>query len=68
MNMPPPSWKLVMGFAILGCVFVLAMAVAIGHVHQESSYGLPEILGCLATLAGAFATWAFGHKDKNGDE
>jgi hypothetical protein len=54
------------GFALLGCVASLAAMIALGKVMEESSYGLQIILGCFATLTGAFAGWAFGNR-KNGD-
>ena len=54
------EWKMAFGFLLLLCITVLAGMIAIGHVHQESSYGLPEILGGLLALAGGFANWAFG--------
>jgi len=52
--------KMVFGFLLLFCIAVLAAVIAIGHVRQETSYGLPEILGGLLALAGGFANWAFG--------
>jgi len=54
------QWKMVFGFFLLFCIAVLSGIIAIGHVKQETSYGLPEILGGLLVLAGGFANWAFG--------
>lgn len=54
------EWKLAFGFLLLACITGLAMAIALGKVHQETSYGLPEILGGLLALTGGFANWAFG--------
>jgi uncharacterized membrane protein YoaK (UPF0700 family) len=53
------------GFILLVLLAVLAGVVALGRVHQETSYGLDYILGSLATLAGGFAQWAFGKSDKD---
>lgn len=55
-----PQLKMLFGFLLLICITLLAMLIAIGKVQQESSYGLPEILGGLLALAGGFANWAFG--------
>jgi hypothetical protein len=52
--------KMAFGFALLLCIATLSGIIAIGHVTQEHSYGLPEILGGLLVLAGGFANWAFG--------
>lgn len=57
--------KMVFGFAVLLVIAVLAGVIALGKVHSESSFGLQILLGCLTTLAGAFANWAFsGVEDK----
>ena len=57
--------RMVFGFFLMFLLVCLAALVALGKVHQESSYGLDYILGSLATLAGGFAQWAFGkHPDK----
>ena len=48
------------GFLLLLVIGALAALIAFGDVKQDSSYGLPEILGGLLALAGGFANWAFG--------
>jgi hypothetical protein len=58
--MSPKEPRMAFGFILLVLLATLAAVVAIGHVHQESSYGLDYILGSLATLSGGFAQWAFG--------
>jgi len=55
--------RMIFGFILLVLLAVLAGVVAIGHVKQDSSYGLDYILGSLATLAGGFAQWAFGKSE-----
>jgi hypothetical protein len=52
--------KMLFGFLLLFVTAALAGIIALGKVEQESSYGLPEILGGLLTLSGGFANWAFG--------
>jgi hypothetical protein len=60
--------RMIFGFVLLALLSTLAAVVALGRVHQESSYGLDYILGSLATLSGGFAQWAFGHAKPNGDK
>ena len=64
---PLSVYKMMFGFMLLLCIALLAGIIAIGHVHQESSYGLPEILGGLLALAGGFANWAFGESRTSSD-
>jgi hypothetical protein len=61
--------RLLFGFAILLVITVLALIIALGKVQQDTSYGLEIVLGSLATLAGAFAQWAFSKspEKKDGD-
>ena len=55
-------WKAAFGFALLLVIAGLALAIAIGHVEEKTSFGLQIILGCLTTISGGFAAWAFGSK------
>jgi hypothetical protein len=57
--------RLLFGFAILIVTAVLAVIIAVGKVQQDTSYGLQIVLGSLATLAGAFAQWAFSQQPPN---
>lgn len=59
-NISMAQWKMAFGFLLLICITSLAAMIALGKVHQDTSYGLPEIEGGLLTLAGGFANWAFG--------
>jgi hypothetical protein len=52
--------RMILGAALLLMMFILAETIALGKVHQETSFGLQELLGSFQTLAGAFAGWAFG--------
>lgn len=54
--------RLIFGLILMVLMVILAAIVALGRVHQDSSYGLDYILGSLSTLAGAFAQWAFRTK------
>ena len=55
-------WKAAFGFALLLVIAGLALAIAVGHVEEKTSFGLQIILGCLTTISGGFAAWAFGSK------
>ena len=55
-------WKAAFGFALLLVIAGLALAIAIGRVEEKTSFGLQIILGCLTTISGGFAAWAFGSK------
>jgi hypothetical protein len=59
--------RMIFGFLVLIVITVLAFTIALGHVHQEASYGLEIILGSLSTLAGGFCQWAFSNT-KNPDK
>lgn len=52
--------KMVFGFLALLVMAILAGVIALGKVHQETSYGLDYILGGLTMMTGGFANWAFG--------
>lgn len=51
---------MIFGFSLLLILAGLALAVAIGHVEEKTSYGLMPLLTSLSTLAGVFSQWAFG--------
>jgi len=48
------------GFSTLFVYALLAMTIAVAHIEEKSSYGLPIVLGALGPLGGAFVGWAFG--------
>ena len=54
------------GFATLISYFTLAIIIAIGKIQENTSYGLPIVLGALGPLGGAFVGWAFGKNGKGG--
>ncbi len=51
--------RMVFGFSLLLILAGLALAIAVGHVEEKTSYGLMPLLTALATLSGGFAQWAF---------
>ncbi len=51
--------RMMFGFTILNFLAIIALILALGHVEQNTSYGLSDIIICLSTLAGGFAQWAF---------
>lgn len=55
---------MIFGFCLLLILAGLALAIAVGKVEEKTSYGLIPLLTTLSTLAGGFAQWAFGGKDK----
>ena len=55
--------RMLFGFGVLLVNASLAFIIALGHVHQEASYGLEICLGSLSTLSGGFAQWAFSRRD-----
>ncbi len=54
--------RIIFGFILLLMIAGLAAVIAVGRVTQEESYGLTDVLGILAVLAGSFANWAFGNR------
>ena len=52
--------KMAWGYILLIGILSLCARIALGHVEQGTSYGLTEIIGILAVLAGQWANWAFG--------
>ncbi len=51
--------RMIFGFALLAVIVSLAVVIALGKVEKDTSHGLELLLGCLATLSGGFAQWAF---------
>lgn len=69
MNAPDPEWmpfcQLLVFLVTVIMLFTLAMAVALGKVHADSSYGLKEIITALEMLASGMAGW-FAAKNMEG--
>lgn len=51
--------RMIFGFLTLAILAALAGVIAIGHVEENSSFGLQYILGALSAMAGGFTQWAF---------
>ncbi len=62
------KYRAIFGFLLLVEIGFLAAIIGLGHVEKETSYGLEIILGCFTTLAGGFATWAFGSREPDREE
>lgn len=60
--MKDPRW--IFGFGLLLLLASLAVIIALGHVEQQTSFGLQQVLGALAVLSGSFSQWAFSNKGK----
>ena len=56
--------KLIFGFLLLSSLIILAAVIAIGKVTEAESHGLMPLVTALATLAGGFSNWAFGHHEE----
>ena len=52
--------KMIWGFVLLLMLCILAGIFAVHKVEAQTSFGLMPVVTSLATLAGAFANWAFG--------
>ncbi len=51
--------RMTYGMALLIILAGLALAIAIGHVEEKTSYGLMPLLVSISHLSGQFAQWAF---------
>lgn len=60
--------RMIFGFSLLVILAGLALAIAMGHVEEKTSYGLMPLLTALATLAGGFANYAFTNRDDEDDK
>ena len=71
--MPMPTWsltvwKMIFGFVLMVLIIILAGVIAIGHVTQEGSYGLQDLLGGLLVMAGGWTHWAFSSKETGSEK
>ncbi len=48
-------------------LLVLAVVIAIGHVQEQTSFGLKEVFGILAILANGIIATLAGRSDKDGN-
>lgn len=54
------------GFSVLGVYFLLALAMALGKVDQQTSFGLDMVLTAMGPLGGLFCGWAFVKSQSDG--
>jgi hypothetical protein len=57
-------YRFILGSLIVGTLVVLAVAIALGHVEEKTSYGLVPVVTILAKVALDFSEWAFRPRDK----
>jgi hypothetical protein len=57
-------YKMAFGFAVVVIIAALAGIIAVEHVEEKTSYGLPYLLGSLTTALGGFTGWAFTKSEK----
>ncbi len=62
------SLRMIYGLCLLTILAGLALAIAVGHVEEKSSYGLVPVLMAISSLSGQFAQWAFRDKDASKDD
>jgi O-antigen ligase len=56
-------YRFILGSLIVGTLVVLAVAIALGHVEEKTSYGLVPVVTILAKVALDFSEWAFRPRD-----
>ncbi len=56
--------RMAFGFYLVTIMFIMAVAIALGKVHQDTSFGLDRILDGLKVITAFWAGWAFD-KGKN---
>ena len=60
-------YRFVLGSIIVLGLMILAVAIALGHVEEKSSYGLTAIMAILAKVVLDFSDFAF-KRDRRDDE
>jgi hypothetical protein len=63
-----PFLKLLIGLLMFLSLVGLAMVIGLGHVEQNSSFGLQDVLGGLLVAFGSWAQWSFGGSRKDDDK
>lgn len=59
-----PFLRLGLGYFIVFVLTGLALVIGLGKVEEKASFGLQQIEGALAVLAGACANYAFRAETK----
>jgi len=60
--------RMIFGFVLLLILAILTGAIALGKVEEKTSYGLMPLVTTFSTLAGPFANYAFGRREKGKDD
>lgn len=63
-----PFLKLLIGLMMFLSLVALASVIGLGHVEQNTSFGLQDVLGGLLVAFGAWSQWAFSGRDKDEDK
>jgi hypothetical protein len=63
-NPRPPTlkaviWKLFLGSMVILAMVGLALSIALGQVHENSSYGLIPVMSIIGKFVLDFSEWAF---------
>ena len=58
----------IFGYTVAGSVIILGLAISLGQVKAETSYGLLIVLNTLGMLGAGFVAWAFGYSGKDKHE
>lgn len=56
--------RMIFGIILLLALVGISAVIIFGHVEEKDSISLMPIVTALATVSGAFATWAFNNRDK----
>lgn len=54
--------RMLFGFLLLVIVAFICVAIALGKVEEQTSFGLTQIITVLSALGGGFANWAFSSR------
>ncbi len=60
-------YRFILGSIIVLGMMILAVAIALGHVEEKSSYGLTAIMAILAKVVLDFSDFAFKPRRKDDD-
>ena len=58
------QWRMLFGYSTLFFVGCITLAIGLGSVKMENSYGLLPCITILSGMGGGFITWAYGQHAK----
>ena len=61
-------YRFIVGSVIVLGLMVLALAIALGHVEEKTSYGLTAIMAILAKIALDFSAWAYDARRREDED